>query len=485
MNIYKYFLISHKKNKSKIFVNFEENQYSYDFVFQKITFLESHFFKNKNIKSIGILSHNKIDHIILYLFCSKHNLMFVPFDPDVTTNDLVKQIKISDCKDLFCSKENKKKLIDKINFKINYYNFIQNKKTEKNLLQKFNPKQNRFFLLCFTSGSTGNPKPIAISQKTKYLRAKSNIKIYNLYKSKKSLITTPFHHTLALRILTMSILLGSEIFIIENYYKNKLISIIKEKKINFTLFVSNQINSILSNPKNLKKLKSLKALISSSSNLSLENKKKIIKNFDGKIFECYGLSEAAIVSNLDLKKNLNFLDSVGKSIHGVSIKIANKDKHGVGEISVKSKYIFSEYYKKKTFTKSQFKGNYFSTGDLGYIKNNFLYLVGRKKNMIKIKGISVYGEDIEKKIFKSKLVKECLIVGLKSKYDEENICLIYSHKKNTNIDHAIKKYCLYNLASFQIPRHYIKLDKIPKNKMGKLDKSMIDKILKNYTENIN
>ena len=146
MNIYKYFLISYKKNKSKIFINFEENQYSYDFVFQKITVLESHFFKNKNIKSVGILSHNKIDHIILYLFCSKHNLMFVPFDPDVTINDLVKQIKISDCKDLFCSKENKKKLINKINFKINYYNFIENKKTEENLLQKFNPKKNRFFL---------------------------------------------------------------------------------------------------------------------------------------------------------------------------------------------------------------------------------------------------------------------------------------------------------------------------------------------------
>ena len=49
--------------------------------------------------------------------------------------------------------------------------------------------------------------------------------------------------------------------------------------------------------------------------------------------------------------------------------------------------------------------------------------------MIKIKGISVYGEDIEKKIKKSKLIKDCLIVGLKVKNDEENICLIYSKKK--------------------------------------------------------
>ena len=483
MNIYKSFLASYKKNKKKIFINFEDEKYTYDYVFQKISILEKGFFRSKILKSVGILSHNNIDHIVLYLFCSKHNLMFIPFDPDVATDDLINQIKISDCKDLFCTSENKKKLIKYKNIKINFYNFIENKISKYKHVKKLNTKKNNFFLLCFTSGSTGNPKPIAISQNTKYLRARSNIKIYNLYKSKRSLITTPFHHTLALRILTMSILLGSEIFVIENYYTNKLVSLIEKKKINFTLFVSNQINSILLNSKNFKKLKSLKALISSSSNLSLDNKKKIIKDFKGKIFECYGLSEAAIVSNLDLKKNQKFLDSVGKSIDGVNIKILNKDKNGIGEISVKSKYIFSEYFKKKTYTKSQFKKKYFLTGDLGYLKKNFLYLVGRKKNMIKIKGISVYAEDIEKKIKKSKLIKDCLIAGFKGKNDEENICLIYSHKKNMNIDDKLKKFSLLHLSSFQIPRHYIKLEDIPKNKMGKLDKIKIDKILRNYIEN--
>ena len=96
----------------------------------------------------------------------------------------------------------------------------------------------------------------------------------------------------------MSIIMGAEIFVIENYYSDKLIKVIQDKKIDFTLFVSNQINSILINPKNFNKLQSLKALISSSSNLSLKNKKKILKNFKGKIFECYVIRKA-IVSNLN------------------------------------------------------------------------------------------------------------------------------------------------------------------------------------------
>ena len=75
--------------------------------------------------------------------------------------------------------------------------------------------------------------------------------------------------------------------------------------------------------------------------------------------------------------------------------IYKKRNEKIGEILVKSKYVFSGYYKKYE-TKKSFKEKYFLTGDLGYMKNNFLYLTGRKKRMIKIKGISVYPEDIEK-----------------------------------------------------------------------------------------
>ena len=93
MNIYKSFLASYKKNKKKIFINFEDEKYTYDYVFQKISILEKGFFRSKILKSVGILSHNNIDHIVLYLFCSKHNLMFIPFDPDVATDDLINQLR--------------------------------------------------------------------------------------------------------------------------------------------------------------------------------------------------------------------------------------------------------------------------------------------------------------------------------------------------------------------------------------------------------
>ena len=157
-------------------------------------------------------------------------------------------------------------------------------------------------MLSFTSGSTGDPKPIILTEKTKVLRAKSNISLYSLNKIKKTLISTPLHHTLAIRILTISIILGTELHIMNDYYTDKFLKTISRSKIDFTIFISSQINQIVKKISNIKYLKSLKSIISSSGNLSSKIKKKLCNLFKGKIFECYGLSEAAILTNLDLKK---------------------------------------------------------------------------------------------------------------------------------------------------------------------------------------
>ena len=92
-------------------------------------------------------------------------------------------------------------------------------------------------MLSFTSGSTGDPKPIILTEKTKVLRANSNISLYSLNKIKKTLISTPLHHTLAIRILTISIILGTELHIMNDYYTDKFLKTISRSKIDFTIFI--------------------------------------------------------------------------------------------------------------------------------------------------------------------------------------------------------------------------------------------------------
>jgi long-chain acyl-CoA synthetase len=326
-----------------------------------------------------------------------------------------------------------------------------------------------------------------LSQQTKINRASSNIKIFNIKKNIYSLISTPLHHTLAIRILNISLMNSCKIYICENYSEMELIKIIKNEKINFTIFVSSQINSIVNEIKNVSNLGSLHSIISSSDKLSVDSKKKLLKYFKNPVYECYGLSEAAVVTNLNIRKSSKHINSVGAPIRGVKIKILNKKKDPtqIGEILCKSQFIFSGYYKKKKITQDSFAQSYFKTGDLGFIKNRYLYFVGRNKNMIKVKGVSVYPEDIEKKIIKSKLIKECTVVGLSNINEEEKLCLVY--KKNysiKNLETKIKNFCISKLASYNIPRYFISVSELFIQLVAPPDCDNCDKLIKNGISNV-
>lgn len=466
MKIYDYFINSLNKHPNKIFLKSEKNSYSY----LEINNLINNFEKNKfEGKFITIIDANSVHFFVLYILCSKINKTLVTIDYNNSFKIIKKQLKNFSLDNIFCNNNLKKKLILS-KLKLNFISNIKN----NHLKEKYKKSSMcKHLLLTFSSGSSSKPKPIILSEETKIIRAKSNIDIFNLKNYDKLIISTPLHHTLAIRLMTMGIILGSEIFYIEKYNLNLFLNYIKKMKSKFTFFVSNQLSEIVKNKKNISKLKSLNCIVSSSAKLNLEIKTLLIKLYKKKIFEMYGLSEAAIVSTLFLKNNDNHINSVGKAIPGVKIKIDYLKKN-FGEILIKSKFLCTGYYINNKI-KYLNKKKYFRTGDLGYLKNNFLYFKGRSKNMIKINGVSIFLDDIVNILNESNYVKDCVVIPIERKENiNPRICLIY--EKSIYSENQIKKFCLKNLQVYQIPTYYFEVDRIPKNKMNKLNMVEIKKI---------
>ena len=248
-------------------------------------------------------------------------------------------------------------------------------------------------------------------------------------------------------------------------------------KSKFTYFVSNQLNEIIKNKKNISKLNSLKCIVSSSAKLPIEIKTKLIKFYKNKIYEIYGLSEAAVVSNLELKKNDLYTGSVGKPIPGVKIRINYFKKKNFGEILIKSKFLCTGYYLNNK-VKYLAKNKYFRTGDLGYLKDKYLYFQGRIKNMVKINGVSIFLDDIVSFLKKNNYVKDCIAIPIERKNNiNPRICLLFVSKIYSISQ--IRNYCLKNLQIYQLPAYYFKVDKIPKNKMDKINMVEVKKIVTN------
>jgi len=126
----------------------------------------------------------------------------------------------------------------------------------------------------------------------------------------------------------------------------------------------------------------------------------------------YALTECTPLAALN--RDNAFRDaSAGLSLPNTLLDIYDVQPDGTGEIRFKGKNLMLGYYKEEALTEKVIRGGWFYTGDLGYIdKNGFLYITGRKKNVIVgAGGRNVYPEELEGLLVRAPFVDEALVVG--------------------------------------------------------------------------
>ncbi len=150
----------------------------------------------------------------------------------------------------------------------------------------------------------------------------------------------------------------------------------------------------------------------------------------------YGLTETSPVLTAENAKCIKF-GSVGLPLPEVEIKIDNPNEEGIGEIVAKGPNVMLGYYEMEKETAKVLKDGWFYTGDLGYIdKDGFLFITGRKKNVIVLKnGKNVYPEEIELLISTLPYVSENMVFGAPKDDD-----LVLSAKIVYNKDYVKEKY---------------------------------------------
>ena len=150
----------------------------------------------------------------------------------------------------------------------------------------------------------------------------------------------------------------------------------------------------------------------------------------------YGLTETSPVLTAENEKCVKF-GSVGLPLPEVEIKINNPNEEGIGEIVAKGPNVMLGYYEMEEETNKVLKDGWFYTGDLGYLdKDGFLFITGRKKNVIVLKnGKNVYPEELEVLINNLPYVAESMVFG--NPKDDD---LVVSVKIVYNKDYISEKY---------------------------------------------
>lgn len=344
------------------------------------------------------------------------------------------------------------------------------------------------YILTLTSGSTGAPKPITLSQATKIRRSIQGAKaLYGLGENDVIITSSPMYHSLGLRLGLMPMLIGATSVILETFSPAAWMEAVEKTKVTFALMVSSHLELIVKKIKpNSTDLSSLKTIVSSSALLKPDVKQACIERFDCEFHECYGASEVGIVTNLSPEDSRENLTSVGKALPFVHIQIVDEEGKVLpigekGEITCRSKTMFSRYFKNKEATQESLVDGYFFTGDIGYLdQEGYLTLCGRKKDMIIAGGTNVYPEDVEEVVRQVGGVKECAVIGVEDAYFGEAILAIIVEEENGADIRAIRAYCAGNLADYQQPMAYEIVSELPKSKLGKLTRHTLREQFKGY-----
>jgi long-chain acyl-CoA synthetase len=156
---------------------------------------------------------------------------------------------------------------------------------------------------------------------------------------------------------------------------------------------------------------------------------KVQRDFQGlgfTILEGYGLTEASPVLTVTRPENRMLAGTVGKSLPGVEVRIAEPDASGVGEVIARGPNVMVGYFGNEEATREALIDRWLYTGDLGRIDDEGnLYLVGRSKDIIvDTNGKNVYPDEVEEVYQDSPYIKELSVIGLPDGIGEKVACIV-------------------------------------------------------------
>jgi len=343
------------------------------------------------------------------------------------------------------------------------------------------PDADADFILTLTSGSTGQPKPIVFSQRTKITRAfNATVDYYGLSSDDVFLVSTPLYHSLAQRSLLAPLMIGATVAIMPKFSVSGWLEYVARCRVSFMFSVSSQLKALLPRLQS-GDLSSIRCIVSSSATLTQEDKHLLIKALNCSLHECYGASELGVVTDFTVNDKDAPTASVGKPLPIVQVKICSESREelpfgSIGEIACRSETEFKGYFDQPEQTQLAMDSDgYFYTGDLGYMDaSGYLYFCGRKKEVIKSGGISIYPADIEAVIARVDGIDQCAAIGVPDAQFGEVIWLAYTVKQSDDVAlKALMQAAMNELLDYQLPRRYIKFDQFPKTELGKVLKPQI------------
>lgn len=458
-----------KKESNKIAIIYRDNIITYSQWYNysnSIAYCISLFSKKR--KNIGLYIGNNSNYLLGYFGVLFSDNIIVPIDIRDTNEEIKKIVSFCEIEIIITDNNSFEKISSLLipNLKIIV---VENAITyNKKIKQKNNEAQN-VVLMLHSSGSTSNPKIVMLTNQNLEENVKSHIKDLGITSEDRFLVSLPVNYGYCntTQILS-SVYLGSKlIFYDELFSPQQFFEYINQYEITQATIVSSQLY-LLNQKSNYKLLHNKGLKICFGGGYLDENTINSIvkKNKNIEFIHTYGLTECSPrVSSYHLFPN-KLSKSVGKTIDNVNIMITDADSHGIGEILVSGPNVMKGYYKNENANNEILVNGWIKTGDLGYLDNGHLYLMGRKKNIIICGGKNIFPEELEAVILSCKYIDDVYVFAERNELLGE-IPVAKIVPRDGFVEKNFKEYLNNHLSKIKHPRKLYYVNKIDKTRTGK------------------
>ncbi len=424
---------------------------------------------------VAIISENNLEFILAVNAIWFIGAIPIPLNPNLKINELEDLIKRSDCDFIAVIGDQGKNEVEVENELIEFS--IERINAYKNDAEIVSYNSSNICLMMFTSGSTGLPKCVKLTFDNLFYSAQSADLEIKHSENDNWLASLPFFHIGGFSIITRTIISGCSLILPLTLKSKDLISSIQKFRPTLISLVPTMfMKMVASFDKPWDELK-IMFIGGGPVNSDLLN---IIKSSLWPVQIVYGSTETSSMVTICSTTNLLENDiSAGKPFDGVKITFAGSESainESGGKIVIESKSVALGYYKSNNEDSKQFKSGIYFSNDLGFFdKNGNLQIIGRNDDVIVSGGENISLNEVTKLLSESKIFSDCVAIGVKDeKWGQSYI--IVTDSKVINIENEIRKLLSGNIAKFKMPKDIFRIEEIPRNELGKLNKMELQKL---------